>query len=449
MNSMKDQPEGLSEQPSESPSAPEQSQVNGWESIAEWTGGLAPEAIDVLREIRALEAVYPLLHTLVGRTPRDFLVRVAVLKSIIGSGHAALSSRELDHVLYWLDDPSRDATLRALRGSGWLDFDPATGTILTDAGRWAYDVIAFLHKHLEESELRPTVEGVDYALRIGIDPIWHLESLSSRLYALREEIESARASYSEVVLRRAAAKLDDTIRLSQLIRTVLNRVSPAHQAARRVVRTIHDLLSRLHGDSAELHGAITQVGRQYLQLAAGLTVEQIVQALMGKTQEELARVGREALLPIVVPPPLLTTDVVAAAAEQQAMRERRESRPMIWEEPPEAEQVTDAAFTPQEVRSFLDDLEETARSGEALPLNRLVPRHDAGASFLRASLLPLVGNSRVGEGIAGQLGTLPLQVESEGDGWPEPLEEAPLSALTPGRVQPCSTRPAADEAPHG
>jgi hypothetical protein len=287
----------------ESLSPQEPTQANGWASIAEWTGGLEPEAIDVLREVRVLETVYPLLHTLIGRSPRDFLVRIAVLKCIIASGHAALSSRDLDQVLYWLDESSRDTTLRALRGSGWLDFDPATGTILTDAGRWAYDVISFLHKHLEESELRPTVEGVDYALRIGIDPIWHLESLSSRLHALREEILSARASYSEVMLRRAAAKLNDTLSLSQLIRMVLDRVSPAHHAAKRVVRTIHDLLSRLHGDSAELHGAITEVGRQYLQLAAGLTVEQIVQALMAKTREELAQVGREALLSVFVPPP--------------------------------------------------------------------------------------------------------------------------------------------------
>ncbi|WP_447976822.1 hypothetical protein [Candidatus Nitrospira bockiana] len=447
MSETRDQSE---EQPYQPPEAAlDLPEASGWESIAEWTGGLPPDAIDALREIKGLQTVYPLLHTLVGRSPRDFFVRAAALKAIVASGHAALSSRDLDDVLYWLDESSRNTTVRALRASGWLDFSPAIGTVLTDAGRWAYEIIAFLRKQLEESELRPTLEGVDYALRIGIDPIWHLESLRLRLQSLREEIESARASYSEVVLRRAAAKLDETLCLSQQIRSVLDRVSPSHHRARRVAREIHDLLSRLHGGSAELHGAITEVGRQYLRLTAGLTIEQIVQALMGKTQEDLAEIGREALFAVFVPRPLLTTDVVAAAAEQHVLRERRVPEPVIWEEPPEAERVTDAAFTPQEVLSLLDDLEGIVQSGRALPLSFLVPRGSAEESFLRASLLPLVGDHRAGEGIAGQLGSLPVEVESEGDGWPEPLEEVPLSALTPGWVRPQSGEPNANEVDDG
>ena len=142
---------------------------------------------------------------------RDFLVRAAALKGIVESERAWLNSRDLDHALSWLDDAARDSTLRALRSSGWLTHRPDAGTALTDAGRWAYDVLAFLHKRLAESELLPTVAGIEYALEIGVDPVWHLQSLRGRLTALREEIEAARASHSEVILRRAAAKTEDKV----------------------------------------------------------------------------------------------------------------------------------------------------------------------------------------------------------------------------------------------
>jgi hypothetical protein len=424
-------------------------ETSGWDSIAEWTGGLTPESIEALREVRELQTVYPLLHTLLGRSVRDFLVRVAALKCIISFGPASLSSRDIDEVLYWLDPPSRESTIRALRSSGWLVYDPTLGHLLTDMGRWAYDVISFLHKHLEESELRPTVVSVEYALRIGVDPIWHLESLRSRLQALREEIEMARASYSEVVLRRAAAKLDDALKLSMQIRNVLDRVPLTHRSARRIAREIHDLLSRLHASSAELHAAITEVGRQYIRLTAGLTIEQIVRALMRKSRSELAEIGRQALFPSFISPPLLTTDIVASAAEEQVFRERHQSEKVLWEEPPEAPQVTENASIPEDTLTLITDLSEVARAKSAVPLDQFIPRRDHAESFLRASLLPLVGDRRTGEGVAGQLGSLLVEVESAGEGWPEPLEGRPISALTPGTIRPLKSSPVTEEDEHG
>jgi hypothetical protein len=416
----------------------------GWESIAEWTGGLAPATIPELRDVRPLEGVYALLHALVGRSIRDFLVRAAALKALVECGRAWLSARDIDEVLGWLDEAARDSTLRVLRQSGWLSHHPETGTTLTDAGRWAYDVLAFLHKRLGESELLPTVAGIDYALEIGVDPIWHLQSLRARLVALREEIEAARASHSEVVLRRAAAKVDEAVQLSAQIRTVLDRVSPEHRAARPIVREIHDLLSRLHGGGADLHAAVTEVGRQYLHLTGGLTVEQIVRALMTMTRNELGEAGRDALLPALRPPPLLTPEVLAAAAEQQILRERVKPEAVVFIEPPEPERGLETGGLPPEVEALLVDLATVAAGRRGVPLHEFVPRRDAGESFLRASLLPLIGDQRGGEGAAGQLGALSLYVRVDGDGSVEGLEGQPLSALTPG-----SLRPLGAEAPDG
>lgn len=420
--------------------ASETAEARGWEGLAEWTGGLPPDEVDALASVRDLEPVYPLLHALVGRSPRDFFARAAVLEALVESSRPAFSSEDLDEVLYWLAEPARSGVLRALRQSGWLEFDPAAGHVPTDAGRWAYDVLSFLHRRLRESELLPTLAGVRYALDIGLDPLRHLQSLRSRLVALREEIDAAMASHSEVVLRRTAEKLKEVTDLSGRIRAVLDAVRLDQVAARRVAREIHELLSRLHGAGASLHAAITEVGRQYLQLTAGLTTEQIVRALMGKSLGELAAVGREALLPVLAPPPLLTTEAVAQAAELQVLRERTQAEPVVWSEPLDPARAADAIEVPPEIERLLADLSAAVRREEPTPLADLVPEGDTGESFLRASLLSLAGARWAGEGIAGRLGALPLDIETEGDGWPEDLEDAggPLSRLTPGAVRPRS-----------
>lgn len=417
----------------------------GWEAIVALTGGVPPEHLEELKAVRSLEPVYPLLHALAGRSLRDFLVRAAALEALVQSGRPAFEARDVDEVLSFLDADARGATMAVLRRSGWLEHAPAVGTILTDAGRWAFDILAFLHKRVAEAELLPTVAGLDYALQIGVDPVRHLLSMRARLNALRAEIDAARASHSEVVLRRTASRIQDTLKLSAQIRAALDRVPLDHVTARAVAREIHGLLVQLHGAGSELHSAVTEVGRQYLALTGGLTTEQIVRALMSRSGEELARVAREALLPVVAPPPLVTTDVLASAAEQQALRERPEPERVAWEEPAEAPRTTSDETAPDDVRSLLADLAALAGAPRAAPLADVVVRSSRAESFLRLSLLPLVGDARAGEGYAGQLGALSLDVEASGDGWPEPLEARPIASLTPGTVVPRAPR----ESPHG
>ena len=409
--------------------------AHGWDAISEWTDGIKPEDVKELTSVRELEQVYPLLHALVGRSPRDFLVRAAAIEALVADGRGSFSVGDLEQVLYWLDEDARQSALRALRRSGWLSYDPGEGTQITDLGRWAYDVLSFLHRRLRESEILPTLAGVRYALEIGLDPIRHLQSMRSRLVHLREEMEAARRSHSEVVLKDAARKLGSALDLSRQIRAVMDRIPVSNRQARRIARDVHDLLSRLHMVASDLQSAIAQVGRQYLRLTAGLTVEQIVRALMRRSRGELAGLGREAMLPIHVPPPLLTIDVVASAAEMQFLRERPSIEPVRWEEPPEAPVQEDVADVPEEVTEFLADLAAITQKEQPVSFRDLIPRKDNAISFLRASLISLAGVTGAGEGIAGRLGSLPIDIEASGDGWPEALEQAPLSRLTPGSAQ--------------
>jgi hypothetical protein len=86
------------------------------------------------------------------------------------------------------------------------------------------------------------------------------------------------------------------------------------------------------------------------------------------------------------------------------------------------------------LRSQLENLRtemENARSSHS----EVVPRGSAAESFLRASLLPLLGEAIGGEGVAGRIGALPLALCLEGDGFPAPAPK-PLSALTPGTIGP-------------
>lgn len=413
----------------------------GWDDLAQLTDGIPPDQIDALRSIRELDQVYPLLHSLAGRSLRDFFVRAAALEALVAAQSAVFSAADLDQTLYWLERGARESTLRVLRQSGWLQFEPGVGTTLTDTGRWAYDVLSFLHRRLREAELLPTVAGIHYALEIGADPIRLLLSMRSRLVAQRDELEAARASYSEVVLRKAISKLDAALELSTQIRAVLDRVPLDQRAARTIVRDIHDLLSQLHGNSSELHQAVVELGRQYLRLAAGLTVEQIVSALRRLSVEELGRIGRDALQPVLAAPPLLTTEVVAQAAEGHILRERPSPDPVRWEEPSLAPSVPGGADTPGEVVALLRDLADLAARMTPEALSAVVPREDKGTSFLRASLLALVGQGLSGEGVAGQLGVIPVTVETEQDGWPAELDgggTAGVTAVTPGHVTPTS-----------
>jgi hypothetical protein len=131
---------------------------------------------------------------------------------------------------------------------------------------------------------------------------------------------------------------------------------------------------------------------------------------------------------------------VAHAAEVQALRDRPAAAPVVWSEPEEAPRAADSLEPPPEVARLLADLTAIARGTAAVPLARAVPAGDAGESFLRASLLSLVGAQWAGEGIAGQLGALPLAVRVEGDGWPADLAPdlpgLPLARLTPGSIAP-------------
>jgi hypothetical protein len=404
---------------------------NDWELLEDALTGVRPEHVPALTAARELELVYPLLHALTRGSLTEFYIRVAALESLLADGRTPLRPREAVEHLYWCKEP--DSVLRTLRESGWIEHEPGAGYRITDSGRFVATVLSFLRARVREQTLMPSVEGVDYMIRCGVDPVRQLVLLRSHLEDLKSSMEAARNSHSGVLLREAAGRLDQALALSQRIRTVLARVPLDLTQARLVAQDIHELLSRLHGVGSQLHSAITEVGRQYLNLVAGLSTTDIVTALMGVPVGELAAASSDALYPVAPSPPLLLADLVAAESEAYLARHIEERRPVDWQEPPEPKDAEGASVLPEEVVALLDDLDRLVEARAGAILHEFIPKNTASESLLRTTLLPLLGQQTGGAGVAGRLSALGLFVLIEGDGDPRPVRP-PLTELTPGRI---------------
>ncbi|HYO14310.1 MAG TPA: hypothetical protein VE685_14030 [Thermoanaerobaculia bacterium] len=286
----------------------------GWNALAGWLAQPAPEEAPPLAAVRELEPLQSLLHALAGRSARGFLIRSAVLEALVQSTRPGFSQEDLDRALDWLTGPVRKEVIQQLHQVGWLGFDPDAGHFLTEAGRCVYEMLAFLRQLLlEGNSLPPAIRVVRLALDGGLDPLGPLQSLRLRLLGLRQEIDSAMATYSEAVLRRTAERIGSNLKHSDEIRTLLDMVQDL-SAAREVAGEIRTLLARVHGASAWLAAAIEEVRRQSVPLEAGLTLEDIFQEAARRSREELAAVGRAALLPVFIPPPLVQTEALIRVA---------------------------------------------------------------------------------------------------------------------------------------
>src|SRR5437016_14295510 len=90
----------------------------------------------------------------------------------------------------------------------------------------------------KDRPLLPTLEGVDYAIRCGVDPLRQLMLLRAQLEDLRSETEAARSSHSEVLLRQASGRLNQALTLSELMRVILANVPPDISESRAIAHDI-------------------------------------------------------------------------------------------------------------------------------------------------------------------------------------------------------------------
>jgi len=134
-----------------------------------------------------------------------------------------------------------------------------------------------------------------------------------RAAAVEALLASGRATFTEIDLEKTLAWLAEPARsetLRALRRSGWLEADPhGFHRLTEAGRRIHDALR-----------AVLAHGAQNPPIPDGLTLEEIVQALLSRGLEELATAGREALVPILSSPPLLTTKAVVQMAETHALQ---------------------------------------------------------------------------------------------------------------------------------
>ena len=134
-----------------------------------------------------------------------------------------------------------------------------------------------------------------------------------RAAAVEALLASGHATFTEIDLEQALAWLAEPARsetLRALRRSGWLEADPHgfHRLTEAGLR-IHDALR-----------AVLTHGAQTPPIPDGLTLEEIIHALLSRGLEELATAGREALVPILSSPPLLTIKAVVQMAETHALQ---------------------------------------------------------------------------------------------------------------------------------
>lgn len=417
------------------PETTEDEGADSWTLLASMTAPVDPTQIGAFVDVRPLVRVESLLRSLLGRNGAEFLARAAALQQLVRSRQAAFKPGEIHRLLAFLPDPHRSATIQALRRNGWLDYAPAIGYTITSLGTWVEEILVFFLGTAREDRFATSLAGINYLLEQGEDPTLALHILEERVIRLQFDLESAVNSYSERTMRATQTRVNELIQLSQHVRKVQDRLEPSNRAARDVLRRINKRLAELHWSGGRLDRGIAELSGQYLNLRVGVTSEQFVQGLLTFKAGELAVITAAAFRPVYEPAPLLSSATLARAALHQLGREHGKPGDVDLAEPSPAERQPDAEAITADVARLLQDLEHVADAPEPVALADIVPRESPGESFLRLALLTLAGDASMEEGLAGQLGRLPIDVEVDGDGATVPLQEPPLRALTPGRIR--------------
>ena len=134
-----------------------------------------------------------------------------------------------------------------------------------------------------------------------------------RAAAIEALLASGQATFTEIDLEQALDWLAEPAR-SEILRAL--RRSGWLEADPQGVHRLTEAGRRVH----DTLRAVLAQGAQNLPIPDELTLEEIVHALLSRGLEELATVGREALVPILPSPPLLTTRAVVQMAETHALQ---------------------------------------------------------------------------------------------------------------------------------
>lgn len=102
----------------------------------------------VLETVFDRQTLFFLLHGLLGRSPRDFQIRAAVIGTLLASGRSVFVPEELEEFLMPIPENARRSAVGALRRNGWL-VRSVRGLEIPEAGWRLYQALTAFRRATE------------------------------------------------------------------------------------------------------------------------------------------------------------------------------------------------------------------------------------------------------------------------------------------------------------
>lgn len=371
----------------------------------------------------------------------EVLVRLLMLREIGGRADAPRwSPQELDSHFAYINPVKRDTVLKRLRDNGLLVWDSDNALYsLSEPGRVALAAIATLTQFADgDAELGYLTAQVAAGQAVGNIAPEALQHLLARLNELHGDFEEALESQSEFQIRSARAKLEAVWRWvekgTEVMRSVLADETADH-AVHQVAQAIALAQGRMLRMAGVFQRRLAELAAQRVHLGqSGLTSTNVADWLRGRSQEQLAALGRD-LLSYHPEPAFAVSDILLDVAEFELIeRERADETASALPTSELAASVSaveaERLLLAEELYSYLKDIDITA------PLADAVLADSYPETAYRLSLLSLLGDAEAAleQSVVADLVKLPLALVTE-DAVDE-LDHPDVATLTRGHLKP-------------
>ncbi|KPC50081.1 hypothetical protein [Amantichitinum ursilacus] len=371
----------------------------------------------------------------------EVMVRLLILREIGSRAEAPRwSPQELESHFSYINAIKRDTVLKRLRDNGLLVWDSDEGLYgLSEPGRVALAAVATLTQFADgDAELGYLTAQVAAGQAVGNISTESLQHLQARLTELHGDFEQALESQSEHQIRSARAKLDSVWKWvekgTEVVRAVLE-----DESGERRVQQIAQAIALSQGRMLNMTGVfqrrLAELAAQRVHLGqSGLTSTNVSDWLRGRSQEQLADLGRD-LLSFHPEPAFAVSDLLLDVTEFEILeRERVEE---IVSELPASEESPNVSAAEAERLWHAEELFELLQNIKLeTPLTDAVLADTYAETAYRLSLLSLLGDREAAleQSIVADLVKLPLAFET--DDVVDLIDHPEVAALTRGRLKP-------------
>ncbi len=358
--------------------------------------GFEVESVVGLREASAVALHFGLLRGLTSGTRNDFLLRFGAVSDLVHSDQTAFSHDALERRLVWMAPEHRDAVLRGLRKTGWLEpAGPGGGFRLSSEALAVYATLCRLASLRvgRDDDMALGVFDLEASTRLKEDTGPALRHLSHHLRRSIEDVESAIKSQSELKVLEARDRLDKNLEWSRRARSLLDAIDIDDEQGYRSGQRLGRELGELHRWHSVMQRALDEVGRTRLPLgAAGIRPADVSRYLAKQSVEDLYALATGTVSQPVWPLVFILDNVLSTAEFELLEAEGREQATVGW---------TTEAARPAEIGTppptegesafagFRKALEDVVHRRETVPLERFLLGGDFPRTCYRMALLAL------------------------------------------------------------